>query len=156
MKVKAKNSRSRSRQNFRISSTRARRSWDLAKNTVLTSIAIVMLLVLVYVIFSLIATPEFLIKREIESIAADYYENYFYESNEFSDSADSTLEKYSTTGLPRITLNQLLLYDNRKHYASASTISKYCDLNKTIVKIFPEPPYTSKNYRVEYNYSCNF
>ena len=133
----------------------------IAKNIILTTIVITMLTVLVYVIFSIIATPEFLVKREIESITADYYENYFYSNilknnPGVEDHLSDILDEYSKAGFPRITLNQLLLYDNRKHYASAESISEYCDLNKTIIKIFPESPYTSKNYRVDYNYSCNF
>lgn len=142
-----------------------------AKNAILTVIVIVTLTVVAYFIFSIIATPEFLVKREIESIATDYYENYFYrnildnnsltpedvsDSTSAENSLSSILDSYKNTGFPRITLNQLLLYDNRKNYASASPISEYCDLNKTTIKIFPESPYTVKSYRIEYNYSCNF
>lgn len=128
---------------------------DFARRTIFGVIVVAMLAVFVYTIFSIIATPEFLIKREIESIATDYYENYFYPNIPKPSLAD-VLDKYTSTGFPRLTLNQLLLYDNRKHYASFDTISQYCDVNKTIIKIFPESPFTSKNYRIEYNYSCNF
>ena len=136
---------------------------DFARRTIFGVIVVAMLAVFVYTIFSIIATPEFLIKREIESIATDYYENYFYPNIQKNHSLNSeepsladVLDKYASTGFPRLTLNQLLLYDNRKHYASFDTISQYCDVNKTIIKIFPESPFTSKNYRIEYNYSCNF
>ena len=131
-----------------------------------------MLAVLAYTIFTIIATPEYLVKREIESITSDYYENYFYKNNILSPNSLSEsdvkdpvsaethltpiLENYLKTGYSRITLNQLLLSNNREHYASAGYLARYCDLNSTIIHIFPEPPYTSKNYRVEYNYSCNF
>ena len=121
------------------------------KNTILTVIVIATLTVVFYFIFAIIATPEFLVKREVESITADYYENYFYpnilKNNSLSlddvsnpDSAkeklSGILDNYQNTGFPRVTLNQLLLYDNRKNYASASSISEYCDLDKTIIKIF--------------------
>lgn len=143
-----------------------------AKNTILVVIVIVMLAILAYTIFTLIATPEYLVKREIESITADYYENYFYENNilksnslSLDDVKDATsakehlesiLDNYLETGFSRITLNQLLLSNNRKYYSSASSISKYCDLNATFIKIFPLSPYTKKDYRVDYKYSCNF
>ena len=168
--MKAKNKhkrRSRQKSSFRVNTF----DTHIAKNTTLTIIVIATLSILAYFIFSIIATPEFLIKREIESITTDYYENYFYrnildnnslnpddvtESTSTENNLSDILDQYKNTGFPRITLNQLLLYDNRKNYALASSISEYCDLNKTTIKIFPEPPYTAKNYRVEYNYSCNF
>ncbi|MBQ3296266.1 hypothetical protein IJG95_00955 [Candidatus Saccharibacteria bacterium] len=154
--------------NLRISASGNAR---VAKHTILTVIILAMLTVLAYTIFTIIATPEFLVKRKIESLTSDYYENYFYpkilENNSLKKddvldpaSAESHLssimEKYLDTGFSRITLNQLFLYDNRKNYAAASSISKYCDLNKTTIKIFPESPYTVKSYRVDYKYSCNF
>ncbi len=142
-----------------------------AKRTILTVIALAMLAVLGYTIFTIIATPEFLVKREINHLTSDYYENYFYpkilknNSIEGSDATNpsfteshlsSVMEQYLETGFSRITLNQLFLYDNRKNYSLAAPIAKYCDLDKSFIKIFPESPYTAKNYRVEYNYSCNF
>ena len=100
-----------------------------------------------------------------------YYENYFYpnilKNNSIyeNDVASPTtaepimsniLEKYTERGFSRIDLNQLLLYDNFKHYSSASSLSSYCDLEKTFITIFPEPPYTRQSYHVKYDYSCNF
>ena len=141
------------------------------KHTIMTVIALAMLAVLGYTIFAIIATPEFLIKREIDHLTSDYYENYFYpkilknNSIENSDATNpsfaeshlsSVMEEYQKTGFSRITLNQLFLYDNRKNYSLSTPIAKYCDLDKSFIKIFPEPPYTAKSYRVEYNYSCNF
>lgn len=148
------------------------RNTRVAKHTILIVIVAASLAVLAYTIFTIIATPEYIIKRQIESIVADYYENYFYENNildpnnltlnDVKDSASAEaslkniLENYLETGFSRITLNQLLLSNGREHYSSAGPLSKYCNLNTTTIKIYPVSPYTKKDYRVDYNYSCNF
>lgn len=145
------------------------RTYHLAKDTILTIIALVMMMMIGLTFFCLIATPEFLVKREIESIAKDYYENYFYtttlnnnslEINEHSDNKNSTLDKifsrYEKTGFSRTTLRQLLLFDDQKHITSMASLAKYCDLDKTQIKIYPEPPFDRQNYRIDYTYSCKF
>jgi len=144
---------------------------DHAKNIVLTIISTTALIVIGFMIFNLIATPEFLVKREVESITKDYYENYFYPSilSNNSISADSVstpegaasalsdvLAQYTEKGFARLTLHQLLLYDNLRHYSSIASLSKYCDLDRTLIKIYPESPFTHQNYRVNYTYSCKF
>ena len=146
-------------------------TYRIAKNAILTVIATAMLMVLVFTIFSLIATPEFLTKREIETITADYYENYFYPNILSSNSLtlsqvkspqdaesllSNILDKYTETGFSRITLNQLLLFDNRRHYSAAASLANYCNLDNTIIKIYPEPPYTINSYHADYDYSCKF
>jgi len=128
------------------------KSHKIARNTILTVILFLMLIVTGFTIFSFIATPEFLVKREIENIATDYYENYFYPSIP----NPSGLDSYLQSGFARVNLRQLLLYDNRKHYASMEYLSSYCDLDKTQIKVYPEKPFEKKSYRVEYTYSCKF
>ena len=141
-----------------------------AKNTILTVIILTMLTVIGFTIFNFIATPEFLVKREIKSITSDYYENYFYnkilENNSLdpneSDSSviepvlSEALKKYVDTGFARLTLRQLLLYDDAKHSGSSKYLSKYCDLDTSLLKIYPESPFGRKNYHVDYSYSCKF
>lgn len=147
------------------------RFYYFAKNSVITIIITVAIAMVGFTIFNIIATPEHLVKKEIETITADYYENYFYQNilknNSIyeKDVADpkaaerimsNILEKYIERGFPRINLNQLLLYDNFKHYSSAELLGQYCNLENTFITIHPEPPFTSKDYRVDYDYSCNF
>ena len=148
----------------------ANRTATVARNTILTVIGLAMLAVLAFTIFNFIATPEFLVKREVESITKDYYENYFYpqilENNSLSrDESDpavlepimsEALKRYIEHGFARVSLRQLTLYDDRRHGASASALSEYCNLDQTLIKIYPESPFTSTNYRVEYDYSCKF
>lgn len=142
----------------------------IARKSVLTIIVIVMLAMIGFTFFNLIATPEFLVKKEIETIAADYYETYFYPNAIKNNSASidgassdtkeqlltNIFSEYHELGFSRITLNQLLLFDNLRHYESAASLAKYCDLERTTIKIHPDPPYTSRDYHIDYHYSCNF
>lgn len=128
------------------------KSHKIAKNTILIIIASLMLIIVGITIFAFIATPEYLVKREIENIARDYYENYYYPSIP----NPSGLDYYAERGFARVTLRQLMLYDNRKHYASMEYLSTYCNLDQTQIKIYPEKPFERKNYRVDYTYSCKF
>ena len=139
-----------------------------AKNSILTVIAAVTLTVIAYIIFCLIATPEKLVKDEIASITSDYYENYFYnsilENNSLSQedtdfnapAMEEILKNYSARGFADITLRQLLLYDDQKHSAATEYLSKYCNLDSSRIKIYPEAPYKRQDYHVDYNYSCKF
>lgn len=144
---------------------------SLAKKIILGTIVLAMLTMVIFVFYNLIATPEFLLRRQVESMTKDYYENFFYpqiiENNQFSESElkDASIseaklspifDKYQTTGFPRLTLRQLTLYDDAKYRGFTSALSKYCDLDKTQIRIFPESPFKKDNYRVEYSYVCNY
>lgn len=135
-----------------LSRSRSYDAYHFSRNSILTIIIFVTLIVVGFSIFNLIATPEFLVKHRIENIAKDYYENYFYDSVPDHEA----LDLYKDTGLARISLRQLLLYSDKKHATSLEFFEKYCDLEKTYIKIFPENPYERINYRVDYTYSCNF
>lgn len=132
--------------------TVSRKSHHVSKNSILTVIVLAMLTMLGFTIFNLIATPEFLVKRKIEDITADYYENYFY--NNLPD--PSGLSHYTEKGLTFVPLRELLAFDDHRHGAITSSLSEYCDLDKTSIKIFPKYPFGRKDYRVEYTYSCKF
>lgn len=135
-----------------VSKTTSRDFSDVSKNSITTVIIFAMLAVIGFIIFNLIATPEFLVKHKIEKIVADYYENYFYDSIPNPDA----LTKYVDRGFARVTLHQLLLFDDRRHGAATAELSKYCDLDNTLIKIYPESPFERKNYHVDYTYSCKF
>ncbi|MBR3252654.1 hypothetical protein IKF84_01105 [Candidatus Saccharibacteria bacterium] len=139
-----------------------------ARTSVLTVIATIMLIVIGFNIFCLVVTPEKLVKDEITAITSDYYENYFYnkvlDNNSLStDNADfnaSAMEKilknYTNRGFASISLRQLLLSDDQKHIAATEHLEKYCNLDRSNIKIYPEAPYNRQNYHVEYSYSCKF
>lgn len=135
-----------------LSRSRSYKAYRFSKNSILTIIIFATLIVVGFSIFNLIATPEFLVKRRIENIASDYYENYFYDSVPEHEA----LDLYKDTGLARVSLRQLLLYSDKKHATSLEFFEKYCNLDSTYIKIYPESPYERENYHVDYAYSCNF
>ncbi len=132
----------------------------IAKGVVTGVIITAMLIIAGLTIFHVFHTPESNTKSKIESIAADYYENYFYKNilNNIADKSSlaTVLSKYEKTGFSRVSLRQLLLYDNKKHNSEAPELKKYCDESMTSIQIFPDPPYSSKDYHVSYYYSCEF
>ena len=107
------------------------------------------LIVIISVVTSYYSQPEKLVQSELESLSSEYYENYFYK-----DVTDSNaLAKYEKSGLANITLRQLLLTE---HQSATSNLEKYCDINSTYVKFYPESPYKNTSYHTKFNYSCNY
>lgn len=132
----------------------------IAKGVVTGVIITAMLIVAGLTVFHVFHTPESNSKAKIESIAADYYENYFYK-NILKNIADKSslatvLSKYEKTGFSKVSLRQLLLYDNKKHSPEGAELKKYCDEERTSIQIYPDPPYSSKDYHVSYFYACEF
>ncbi|MBR3324279.1 hypothetical protein IKG24_01930 [Candidatus Saccharibacteria bacterium] len=141
-----------------------------AKKIILGVIILSALAVFLTIIYGFIATPEFLIKKEIESIVSDYYENYFYPSiltNNHIDQSTSKssdpespiskiLQKYQESGFPRVALDQLLLSNNQKYANKVEYLEEYCNLTQSNIRIYPDPPFEKQNYHVEYSYSCKF
>ena len=130
-----------------------------AKKIVIIVIAIAMAAVGIVLLVNLVFNNEAITKRKIEGLARDYYENYYYEKVEGlagKDGAPNVMAGYAESGLSRISLRQLLLFDNGKNMAMMDEIMAFCDTDLTNVKIYPEDPYGNKDYHIEYNYSCNF
>ncbi|MBR5027449.1 hypothetical protein IKX64_02600 [Candidatus Saccharibacteria bacterium] len=130
-----------------------------SRKTTMIIIMVCAVLVTVATLVVLFLTPEQRIKGRIESLAHEYYEEYYY--GKFTGSVpesnlESLMEKYSEHGFSEVPLRQLLFYDNGKHSDEADEIGHYCDINATSVRIIPDVPYGKTNYHVEYKYSCNF
>ena len=130
-----------------------------AKKITIILIAVSMVLVAVAVAVGLWMMPEQRIHRQVEAMAVDYYENYFYKN--FSDTVGEDtvadgLAKYAEKGFGRVPVKQLLLFDGGKYHEYSSWIKEYCDTDASVIQIFPVDPYGPKNYRVDYKYSCNF
>lgn len=132
----------------------------LAKKIILTVIIIVMIIVVGLVTYSFFFTKENQIKWQISKIAADYYEDYYYQnlldSSQNTDEIYNYLENHHEKGLPNITLNLLLSYDSQKTVPYENFLNENCDRNTTLVKIYPDPPYSKKSYHIEYAYSCSY
>lgn len=147
--------------NKRKKQSRTRKpKYDLVQKIILGIIAACFLVVIFYLIYSLINRPENRVPRLISEISEDYYENYLYEkfskSDSFKNDPDKTMELYSQYGFTPVDLKTLLLYDNQKNAKYSEELRKYCSVEATSVKFYPESPYGKKDYRVEYSYSCEF
>ncbi len=136
-----------------------------ARSTIITVIVAAMAVVVFATFIYSILTPENYVKTNVENIAKDYYENYFYDSVVVTNrigtiaetkSIDDIMTPYTEKGLPTINLEQLLLYDNQKYASLTSTLAKYCNLKSTTIKFYPESPFDSSNYHFDVNYSCDF
>ncbi|MDO5481324.1 MAG: hypothetical protein Q4F60_03210 [Candidatus Saccharibacteria bacterium] len=98
------------------------------------------------------------VQREIEALAADYYENYLYENYFLKiPEADrrAEFEQYLGRGMNPVYLREILNYSKDKHSESVKIFqTARCDTNSTSVKYFPEEPYGRSDFRVEYKLSC--
>lgn len=137
-----------------------RKIFDAARRTILTTIIATMLIVILAVLLTQFSSPERVVKQKITDIVADYYENYYYPQLVGTANQDTSLDQimshYTKSGFARITLRQLLLFDNERYAKSADTITTYCDEDSTFVQIFPESPFGKSDYRIDYHYSCTF
>lgn len=139
---------------------KSRTSLKGVKGVIIAVIVLAMFVGIFAIISSFFYTPERIIKSKIESIATDYYENYFYQDiasyKTTQSQLEKTMEKYTKEGFARITLRQLFFHKDEQHTDTADTISKYCDQDNTYIQFFPVAPFGSTDYRVEYTYSCEF
>ena len=148
--------------NYSRRSRKSKKSQEnFAKKIILGIIIFTAIIILGLTIFAAIFTNENRVKSAISNIATDYYENYFYEnllrSPDFpKDHPEDVLEEYQSSGLSVLTLRDLLLYDDQKHFSERDFLTKFCDEGKTYIHFYPDEPYTRNSYHVEYTYSCNF
>lgn len=144
---------------MKISRSRARQAKKIA--------VIVILIATVTVAGSLWAnqyfSPAGRAGRELQALAKDYYENFFYDLllRESKSGGETDLEKifepYAKHGMQPILLRQLLLFDEGRHESSRKEFindSYSCDTNKTSVRITPIAPFGRTDWKAEYNLSC--
>lgn len=122
----------------------------MAGKVILGVILIATIMVIGSILAAYFSDHERLAKNEFEALVSNYYEDYFYEK--ITDT--KALDKYKETGLSVLTLRQLVLHE--PSLGGTENIEKYCDLNLSYAKIFPQEPYGKKNYRVEYKYVCDW
>lgn len=132
----------------------ASRTPNPARKIILTVIISTIAIVAIVLFCVPFFNREHLTKSQISTLAANYYENYFY-PNVFSGSKDMSevLGRYADSGLAKVSLRQLILSSND---SSAANLRQYCDENSTFVQFYPEDPFNKTSYRTEFTYSCNF
>ena len=134
---------------------------DITRRIAMILIFGAMVAVIVFAVYKAINTPEKRVKDRIAQYASDYYEEYYYpkiKKNVDENVFEDVMRQYAERGIEdgRVTLRQLMLYNGGKFSNELETISDYCNLDSTIVEIYPEKPYEKENYHVKYKYSCNF
>ena len=143
-----------------MATARRRRGKEAERITIIIVIIIAMLAVIAAILVQVFNTPENNVKSKMDSIASDYYENYFYKNviknGTDSNSLNRIMEKYRESGFSRVYFRQLLLYDGQKYANDTPLITKYCDENSSFVIIYPDPPYGKTDYHTQFYYSCEF
>lgn len=134
----------------------------IAGKIIFATIVIAILAVIVALVCSILFTPERITKSYLDTLASDYYEQYYYEqfsnSDRFKSLTDlnSVMSKYTESGFANTSLRQLILRDATATKPLADYILKYCDEQSTYVTFYPEPPYDRTSYHAEFTYSCDF
>ncbi len=133
---------------------------SFTQKLIIAVIILAIIVTIIGVIISFFLQPEHLTKSRIESLATDYYENYLYEnlinSENYSGDIEATMSKHAEIGFTPITLRQLILHDQEKTASIADSLRANCDVERTTIKYYPVSPYSRTDYRVDYNYICNF
>lgn len=120
-----------------------------------------MVLVFIFAVYKLVNTPEKVVTGRIQSLTREYYEDYLYpkiKSSTPENKFEEVMRKYAESGVDNshLSLRNILLSGGTKNVKLAQEIGEYCNLDDTIIEIFPQKPYGKSDYKVNYNYSCKF
>ncbi len=132
--------------------------FTLEKIYLLVVIAVSSFVVIFTLVMQIWANPWHMTENKMQSLAKEYYEEYYYPQLLSSGNNLTTmLSKYQESGLPLVYLRQMLLYDDAKNhdklkYFQNSKIN--CNTNVTGARFIPFEPYGVKDYRIEYVWSC--
>lgn len=133
----------------------------MAKKIVLGIIAILSVSIILFTTFIIYSQRPVDIEAAISHLAEQYYENYFFPNLDSSihahgsASISETLSPYTTTGFSGVPLRQILTHTEHDS-TTTQAITASCDDSATLVHFFPDPPFTSTSYHINYSYYCNF
>ena len=133
---------------------------DKVKKIIMSGIIIMVLAIIGLVAFDIYNMPDNRADREINRLAADFYENYFYdtyvESLNGGDVAEF-LSKYKDRPMDPVYLRRLIVF-SKENGGNADEIfknDKYdCDTNSSKVVYQPVEPYGKKDYTYTVELSC--
>ena len=165
-KVKQKNksthyhtSRTRTRpSNLSVTRRRDNKIFATARLSILTIIMLASMTVILALLINSFTDPEQIVINRINTIASDYYENYFYEdaTKQSTKPLTEILSIYESAGFSPVSLKQILISSNLSRSDTANYLSAYCDIEDTLIWFFPNPPFGKTDYHVDYRYSCTF
>ena len=147
-------SKYKKKQSFKLNS-------EFFKKISIGLIAVSMLAVFSFAVYKAINTPEKVATDKIQDLTREYYEDYFYPKVKQSTpeaNFENVMKAYVESGINngRLTLRNVLFYDNGRNKAYSDELSEYCDLDETYAKIVPNKPYGKTDYHIIFEYSCNF
>ena len=119
---------------------------------------IVLIIIGIIIINSL--SYESKLKRELNNMAKDFYETYYYPGIVNVENKDQILENMHDVGI-KISLNNLMIYNNHKNEDKLELFkndktNEECNKEETKVIIYPHKPYKETNYKVEVVLSCGY
>ena len=120
---------------------------------------IILLVALGYLVYTYFygGTDEQKLERKLTKMAKSFYEDYYYdllvEEKGSNDQAIVYLSKFADKGL-KISFDSLKLYYDENGNMNYSDF-KDCNVNKTIVTIYPKAPYTNKDYTTKVKLACD-
>ena len=126
----------------------------IARRVVTGQIVVSVLLVAGMVLANIYFSREAIALRTLETLAKDYYENYFYDKF-LGGREDRTalFGGYAENGFGEVSLRQLLSFDGAR-LAEAEVDFYDCNKKTTTVKITPVEPFGRKDYVLETKLDC--
>ena len=130
---------------------------------IIVSVLVVILVDLIVVLnpFGKKLSQEEELKKKIETMGKEFYEELYYKQVENSGEEKNTiLKKFETIGI-KIDLGTLARYKGEdseeilKEFVNKKT-NKSCDKDKTQAIIYPQSPYNKESYKIEVNLVCGF
>lgn len=133
----------------------------IARKFVAASIFVCIFLVFFNLAAHAVLDPKKMAENELQALAKDYYENYYYDT--FTENLPEedylvAFTTYSEYGFPKVYLRELLLFDDAKHADSRAYFEgQYlCNTNRTGVVFVPHAPFGRTDYEVKYTYDCEW
>ncbi len=121
----------------------------------------VIIIVLVVLSITVFFNKERIITNKVKKMAYEYYSEYYYDSlkeGRKKEDFERIMDKYSGIGF-KISLENISSIDNGKYKEEVESFgskNKKCDKLNTRAIIYPEKPYSKKDYRIEVELDCGF
>ena len=119
------------------------------------------IIVLVILSITVFFNKERIITNKVKKMAYEYYSGYYYDSlkeGRKKEDFEKIMDKYSGIGF-KISLENISSIDNGKYKEEVESFgskNKKCDKLNTRAIIYPEKPYSKKDYRIEVELDCGF
>lgn len=133
---------------------------DKKKIGIIAGACVVVIAIVVGLILFLGGSNEKKLNANLTKIGKQFYEEFYYPSQEKSQSdVKEFVKKFEKTGI-MINLENIAKISKVNKALVDSMVNKKtkekCDAKNTTVTIYPEKPYGKSNYKIEVNLECGF